>query len=153
MSTLTDLRTLLDHLESASLLIDSVEPNITAPQYEMEATALENLIGRFTALLGEKEAALAVAAGLPPVRHPIEVPSMESQRCQAIYNYLISYKLHHDGNPPTIRQIADACDIPSTSMIRRYLSIIQQEGFINVSPKAARSIEITGAAWLPPSFS
>ena len=152
MSSLSDLRELLDHLEAASLIVEGLDSAIPASLYEAEGVAIDNLINRFTTVLAEKEQALAVAAGLPAAPPPAPL-TQEAQRCQSIYRCILDYKQHHDGNTPTMRQIAQACRIPSTSMVFRYLSIMQAEGFISLTPDASRSIHVRGAVWLPPSFS
>lgn len=69
-----------------------------------------------------------------------------------IYNFIVAYKCSHDGNSPSIREIADACDIPSTSHILHILLALQFEGKIKTPlSRRARNIEVVGGQWIPPS--
>jgi len=71
---------------------------------------------------------------------------------EAIYQFIVDYKCSHDGNSPTIREIANGCGIPSTSHIGYVLTALQFEGKLKAPPaKKARSIEVVGGQWIPPS--
>ena len=48
-----------------------------------------------------------------------------------------------EGYPPTVRDIQQACDISSTSVVDYNLSILQREGQIRRSSEIARGIEVT----------
>ncbi len=72
-------------------------------------------------------------------------PSDElSARQRAIYGYIVEYVRDHRV-PPAIREIADACDISSTSVVAYNLAKLGEKGFLArvlVIPEQARS-------WLP----
>ena len=68
-----------------------------------------------------------------------------------VYDCIVEYKCSHDGNSPTIREIADICNITSTSVITYMLQALQFEGKIEVAPSKTRSIKVIGGQWIPPS--
>ena len=75
-----------------------------------------------------------------------------SDRLGRVYSYIVRYKIDHDGNSPTIREICAACGITSTSAVNYTLEKMERAKLIRL-PKAfkrARSIEVVGGKWLPP---
>jgi len=64
----------------------------------------------------------------------------------AIYDYLIRFKRENDGLSPSIREIMDACDISSTSVVIYYLRDMQKAGQITMRGK--RGIAIIGGVWM-----
>jgi hypothetical protein len=72
-----------------------------------------------------------------------------------IYNFIVGYKLSHDGNSPSFREIGDACGIASTSMVKRALADLIGNGklALNGAPFQSRCIEVVGGEWRPPSRS
>lgn len=67
-----------------------------------------------------------------------------------VYAFLVQYKQEHDGNSPSIREIAEACHLV-VSGVQIQLARLMMEGKIVMAEQGrSRSIEIVGAAWLPP---
>ena len=44
--------------------------------------------------------------------------------------------------PPTVREISDMMNIPSTSAVHQHLVLIEQKGYISVEPARARAIKV-----------
>jgi DNA-binding transcriptional ArsR family regulator len=60
-------------------------------------------------------------------------------------------KTAHDGIPPSLREIGDACAIASVSTVSYHLEKLRAAGLIRINPEnTARNIEVVGARWLPP---
>ncbi len=68
-----------------------------------------------------------------------------------IYYCIVQHKVAHDGNSPTIREIAAACDIASTSHVYYWLARLAGAGWIVVRDGRRRAIEVVGGRWIPPS--
>jgi len=67
-----------------------------------------------------------------------------------IYDFIVSYKIAHNGNSPSIRDIGAAVYINSTSQVRYRLDLLVDAGLIRYLPDIARSIEIVGGRWIRP---
>lgn len=63
-----------------------------------------------------------------------------------IYQFILEYKREHDGNSPTFREIRQACQISSTSMVSYYLRQLEAETKISLQP-GTRSIAVVGGEW------
>jgi hypothetical protein len=71
---------------------------------------------------------------------------------QRLYRYLVNYKLEHDGNSPSYREIQAACGISSSSMVAYKLGRLRRLGLIDwPANKPVRNIIIIGGAWRPPA--
>ncbi len=67
---------------------------------------------------------------------------------EIIYQYIINFKVEHDGNSPTIREITQGCHISSTSLANYYLGQLVDEGRIEMSDCiASRKIMVKGGSW------
>ena len=64
----------------------------------------------------------------------------------AVLDFIIAYKRANDGLSPTIREIGDACNIPSISTVAYILTALQLTGKIAVAD-GARGIKVTGGHW------
>jgi SOS-response transcriptional repressor LexA len=68
-----------------------------------------------------------------------------------VFLFIVSYKKRHDGISPTVREISDECNIPSTSHVNRILSKLQDAGRIEMATGGkSRAIQVVGARWIPP---
>lgn len=67
-----------------------------------------------------------------------------------VMDFIIQYKAQHDGNSPTMREIGQAIDIPSTSRIRCLLKVLVSDGLIKLDERHNRSIRVVGAFWRSP---
>lgn len=65
-----------------------------------------------------------------------------------IYFYLIDFKKSHDGNTPTLREIAADCGISSISLVNNLLLRLRKRGLIDLDNR--HRIEIVSASWTPP---
>ena len=82
-------------------------------------------------------------------RHYPRIPPHRSYNPLDLYAYLINYKRSHDGNAPTLREIADECRISSTSVVNNLLMRLRKQGLIDFDSR--HRIEIVSAEWLPPN--
>lgn len=66
-----------------------------------------------------------------------------------VLNFIIEYKETHDGNSPTIRQIARGCAISSTSVVTYILRWLEAADKIRLVKNGSRktTIEVIGGAW------
>lgn len=65
----------------------------------------------------------------------------------SIFRWIVAYKRGHDGNSPTMREIAAAFRIPSLSQVEYILAALAGQGLLTYTPNQARSICITGGHW------
>lgn len=54
----------------------------------------------------------------------------------------IQNKISHEGKPPTIREIASWFGFKSTGTVRDYLRILAKKGYLKLTPKKSRAIEL-----------
>ena len=67
-----------------------------------------------------------------------------------VLKYIIEHKIAHDGNSPTLRQIGNACDISSTSVVNYTLNKLVKAKLIRIDRSfTSRYIEVVGGKWLP----
>ena len=73
--------------------------------------------------------------------------------CKKIFDFIVTYKRNHDGNSPTGREIMDACNISSTSMVDFYLNELAKKGKIERlgGKGASRNIRVVGGSWTFPA--
>lgn len=76
-----------------------------------------------------------------------------SYNTATILRYIVRYKVEHDGNSPTIRQICTECDVVSTSVASYLLRGMQKAGFIRLSAGDSRGIEVVGGYMNHPVYS
>jgi SOS-response transcriptional repressor LexA len=85
----------------------------------------------------------------------------EPQRTK-VFEFILKFKAEHDGNSPSHREIADACDLSSTSVVAHCLDALENEKLIareyvktNVFGKftKSRNIRVVGGKWNPPTAS
>jgi repressor LexA len=65
-----------------------------------------------------------------------------SAKQQRIFEFIRDFIDRHD-YPPSIRQIQEACDISSTSVVDYNLRILEGKGFIRRDREVSRAIEVT----------
>jgi len=66
-----------------------------------------------------------------------------SNKQRLILNFLRNF-MDESGYPPSIRDIAKACGISSTSVVDYNLRILEREGYIRRAPEISRGIELLG---------
>lgn len=65
-----------------------------------------------------------------------------STRQRRIFEYISSFIDQHD-YPPSIRQIQEACEVSSTSVVDYNLRILEDRGYIKRDREVSRAIEVT----------
>ncbi len=75
-----------------------------------------------------------------------------SPKMVRVLDFIIRYKMVHDGNSPTSREIADGCAVSSVSVVHYYLRRLEEANRIDIGRKGkSRHIQIPGAQWTPPA--
>ncbi len=72
-------------------------------------------------------------------------------RTKALYEFILSYKAAHDGVPPTTRDVIDALDFTSTSVVAYHLGLLEDANLIRRPCDGRRAIEVVGGQWMPPA--
>jgi len=70
-----------------------------------------------------------------------------TEKQQEILDYLIAYKIEHDGVPPSVAEIVEHFNYNTTSAAIFHLRNIANLGYISMTPREARSIQILGGEW------
>ena len=76
-----------------------------------------------------------------------------SPQAQQVYKYICRHKATHDGNAPTLRQIAagSGLSITSTATVTHHLRRLENAGLVRLSKKGGScGIEVVGGKWTPP---
>lgn len=70
-------------------------------------------------------------------------------RRDQVMEFILTYKEAHDGNSPTVREIAAGCGIPSTSNVVWWLRRLEAEGWLRVEETGTsrRRIMVVGGRW------
>ena len=66
-----------------------------------------------------------------------------------VLRFIIRYKMAHDGNSPSIREMGDACGVSSTSVVAYNLEKLERAGKIEID--GSRGIQVVGGRWVPPA--
>jgi SOS-response transcriptional repressor LexA len=66
---------------------------------------------------------------------------------QAVYDYIVKFKKENDGNSPTVREIMQACNIPSSSNTSYILNQLSEAGLIEITEGLSRGIMVVGGSW------
>lgn len=71
-------------------------------------------------------------------------------RRDQVMEFILTYKEAHDGNSPTVREIAAGYGIPSTSNVVWWLRRLEAEGWLRVEETGTsrRRIMVVGGKWL-----
>ena len=69
-----------------------------------------------------------------------------------VFDFIVGYKMSHDGNSPSIREVGEPCGISSTSMVKIAILKLVGDGRLTEtsSPHRSRCIEVVGGVWMPP---
>lgn len=73
-----------------------------------------------------------------------------SDTTDTVYEFIVKFKLRHNGNSPTLREIAHGCDLSSNSTVTYHVNKLKEDGRVVVRDGMARSIDVAGSRWLPP---
>jgi hypothetical protein len=70
---------------------------------------------------------------------------------EGVYDFIIRFKIDHQGSGPTMQEIADNLGHSGRSVVRAVLLKLEEEGRIVLGKKnKAGQITIPGATWTPP---
>lgn len=71
---------------------------------------------------------------------------------EKLFDFIVAYKVEHDGNSPTYREMMAATGLTSTSMVAWHLEKLEAEGLIERPQQVGNSrvIEVVGGEWNPP---
>ncbi len=89
---------------------------------------------------------------MPDIRREMDYQSLDnlSPIQMEIYYYIATYKRTHDGNSPTVREIAHKLKMGSTS-IHHQLDNLERFGLIKrIGLNRSRSIKLIGGKYTPP---
>jgi hypothetical protein len=75
---------------------------------------------------------------------------MKHHDLEVIYSYIVAYKQANDGNSPTLREIAEAAGISSTSVVMYNLRHLECLGRLELIGCHRRGICVVGGSWIPP---
>lgn len=70
-------------------------------------------------------------------------------RCKHIYEYIVDY-IRDNKMSPTLREIKQACDISSTSVVDYYLKKMERMGLLKKGENVSRGIVVAGMDITPP---
>lgn len=59
-----------------------------------------------------------------------------------MYSFIVNYKMSHDGNSPSVREIMDAVGYKSSSAVFYRLKSLEKSGLIRAGKDRNRSVEI-----------
>ena len=71
-------------------------------------------------------------------------------RALLLLNHIMEYKIKHDGNSPSVRELQAMLGLRSTSSVFHHLHSLRRAGLIRPSSAEHHSIEVIGGRWLPP---
>jgi hypothetical protein len=68
---------------------------------------------------------------------------------ELVYWFVIRYKTEHDGNSPSVREIAEGIAVNSTSLVKYYLRNLENDGLLLVEGPIGKSrcIQVVGGKW------
>src|SRR5512132_1877430 len=73
------------------------------------------------------------------------VTKQDQQRAERILDY-IREQIAERGYPPTVREIAEAVGLASTSAVHHHLSKLEEEGKLQKDPTRSRALSIPGVS-------
>jgi len=77
-------------------------------------------------------------------------PGEISPKLRAVFLAICTYKMEHDGQAPSRRQILQLVGLRSISTVTWYLHRLEKVGLIKVDEMDARGIQVIGGSWEPP---
>jgi DNA-binding MarR family transcriptional regulator len=68
-----------------------------------------------------------------------------------VYDFIVWYKKEYDGNSPSVREIAEAVEVASSSTIYIHIDKLVDEGLLyrhpHIDKGSARCLMVTGGEW------
>lgn len=69
---------------------------------------------------------------------------------QKVYAFIVAYKAAHDGNSPTIQEIARGANLSKSGSVIFHLKKLESLGLIKCSNSISRGIQVVGGKWIAP---
>ncbi|PKN85928.1 MAG: hypothetical protein CVU46_09595 [Chloroflexi bacterium HGW-Chloroflexi-8] len=69
---------------------------------------------------------------------------------QQVFDFIVSFKRENDGLSPTVREIMESCNIPSSSNTTYILDELSRNGLIALN-EGKRGIMFIGSQWVFPA--
>ncbi|MNC35931.1 LexA repressor [compost metagenome] len=66
---------------------------------------------------------------------------MISKRQKAILDFILN-QTHHQGYPPSVREVGDAVGLASTSTVHGHLERLEKKGLVKRDPSKPRTIQV-----------
>lgn len=73
--------------------------------------------------------------------------AQDGLRAVEIYDFIVSYKMEHDGNSPSYREIANGCGLASTNSVHAYVHALIDSG--DLEQKNGKLCTTDGQWFLP----
>lgn len=70
------------------------------------------------------------------------------RRISLVFGAIVKFKREHNGNSPSLREIADMTDITTTSIVSYYLNKLERRGDISRGCAESRMIEVANSRWV-----
>jgi SOS-response transcriptional repressor LexA len=71
-------------------------------------------------------------------------------RKDRVYAFLVAYKLSHNGNSPSVREIMAGCELPNPNEVTRVLRKLEKDGRISRAMPSHCQITVIGGSWTIP---
>lgn len=80
------------------------------------------------------------------------MPRRAPTRTEALFAWIVAYKRVHDGNSPTVREIARGCGMTTTSLVNYHLRQLERQGCLRTEngqagQRQTRNIVVIGGQW------
>jgi SOS-response transcriptional repressor LexA len=71
-----------------------------------------------------------------------------NQRMRDVFEYIVHYETQHPGASPSVREIMEALNISTSSVVAHYLDRLEDVGVITrIGYGCSRGIIVVGATW------
>ena len=82
------------------------------------------------------------------VRQEVLKNIMSKYKPNKVFKFIVDFKKDHDGNSPTVREIAEKCEISSISTVSFILDELDESGKIELKNNGqSRQIQVVGGSW------
>ena len=78
--------------------------------------------------------------------------TMNPAKSNEVYEFILKFKMEHDGNSPSFKDINQACGFKSVSTTSYYIDKLVKRGLITFDGSKSRMIEVIGGQWNAPSL-
>jgi SOS-response transcriptional repressor LexA len=71
-------------------------------------------------------------------------------RKDRVYAYIVAYKLIHDGNSPSMKEIQFGCELSDPAAVAKVIRRLEKDGRIIHTKMSYRQIVVVGGSWTMP---